>query len=125
MSFDSGFALWRAAMAWQRALDAALGPLGLTHTQYLVLSAAQECTAEARDAVAQRTIARKAGLDEATMSRIARTLDERKLFDRGGSADGRAWRILLTEEGKRKLRAAAPIARATEERFFEELRRAR
>ena len=39
-----GFALWREAMRWQRNLDASLIPLQLTHTQYLVLFAADGAT---------------------------------------------------------------------------------
>lgn len=44
-------------MRWQRSVDAALRPLGLTHSRYLVLSATAELQRETKDAVSQREIA--------------------------------------------------------------------
>jgi len=104
-------------MRWQRAVDAALAPLELTHTQFLVLTAATACVARNADAVLQRTVAGAAGLDEATTSRITQTLSRRGLIDRGPtSTDKRSWRILVTARGKeveamaaRKVRAVARI----------------
>src|SRR5262252_7050791 len=107
-----GFMLWRKAMRWQRAVDAALAPLELTHTQFLVLTATMACVSRNNDAVLQRAVARAAGLDEATTSRIARTLSRRGLIERGPSTDQRSWRILVTARGREVEGMAARKVRA-------------
>jgi DNA-binding MarR family transcriptional regulator len=117
-----GFALWREAMRWQRCLDASLGSVRLTHTQYLVLSTAETATDEARDAVSQRSIAERAGLDEVTTSRLVRVLTDRGLLDRAEAADKRAYRILVTPRGRQLLRRAAVDVEAASKRFFVEQR---
>jgi DNA-binding MarR family transcriptional regulator len=105
LTVAGGFALWRKAMRWQRAVDASLGPIGLTHTQYLVLATARRLVDAAKDAVRQRAIAEAAGLDEATTSNVARSLTARGLLDRGPTVgDKRAWRVLPTQNGRRLLR---------------------
>jgi DNA-binding MarR family transcriptional regulator len=109
-------------MRWQRNLDASLVASKLTHTQYLVLSAAESATEEARDAVTQRAIAERAGLDEVTTSRVARLLTDRGLLDRGGSFDHRAYRIIVTQKGRQLLRRASPDVEAAAKRFFAERR---
>jgi DNA-binding MarR family transcriptional regulator len=117
-----GFALWREAMRWQRNLDASLVPSRLTHTQYLVLLATESVTDEARDAVTQRAIAERAGLDEVTTSRVVRLLADRGLLDRGGSPDRRAYRITMTQKGRQLLRRATPDVEGAAKRFFAEQR---
>jgi DNA-binding MarR family transcriptional regulator len=108
-----GFALWRAAMRWQRAIDSVLRPLGLTHTQYLVLASTARAIREQGDAVAQFAIARSAGLDCATISTLARTLETRGLLDRGiDGLDGRRWRVLVTQRGRNLLEKATPLVEA-------------
>ena len=109
-----GFALWHAAMRWQRAIDAALQPLGLTHTQYLVLATADRVIREQGDAVAQLTIGESSGLDRATISALIRKLETRGLVDRGTDAiDGRRWRVILTRRGRTLLDKATPLVEAT------------
>jgi DNA-binding MarR family transcriptional regulator len=115
----TGFDLWRAAMRWQRDVDEALAPWQLTHTQFLLLTTATACVTSAGDAVLQRTIAEAAGLDEATTSRVCRTLSDRGLIDRGPTHnDKRAWRILVTARGKSVERAARKKVQAVERTFF-------
>ena len=36
-----GFLMWRAALAWQRDIAAALEPVGLTHSQFVLLACTQ------------------------------------------------------------------------------------
>jgi DNA-binding MarR family transcriptional regulator len=112
-----GFSKWRAAMRWQREIDAALAPLDLTHTQYLVLWAGAAAQQAARDAVAQRVVAETAGLDPATTSQIVRKLEARGLLDRKPtSGDARAWRVIVSTRGAELLRRAAPFVRAAARR---------
>jgi DNA-binding MarR family transcriptional regulator len=114
-----GFSLWRAAMRWQRGVDAALAEVELTHTQYLVLSSADAIGNDAKQALTQRAIANRAGLDEVTTSRLVRALAERGLLERERTAgDARALRVIVTRKGVRALRAAAPLVRAAAKRFF-------
>jgi DNA-binding MarR family transcriptional regulator len=109
-----GFDLWRAAMRWQRAIDAALRPLELTHTQYLVLAAAARAIREQGDAVAQVAIAESAELDRASVSILVGKLETRGLFDRDMDAtDGRRWRVLLTHRGLTVLAKATSLVEAT------------
>ncbi len=108
-----GFALWQAAMRWQRAIDVALRPLGLTHTQYLVLVSAARAIREEGDAVGQFAIAEAAGLDTATTSALMRKLGSRGLVDRGiDGLDGRRWRVFLTTRGQKTLEKATLLAEA-------------
>jgi DNA-binding MarR family transcriptional regulator len=114
----SGFALWHSAMRWQRAIDEALRAVELTHTQFLLLSAASKVEEQAHEAVTQRAISKEAGIDEATTSRIVRALEKRSLLSRGPtSGDQRAWRVMVTEKGRRLLKTAIPLAERAAKRF--------
>jgi DNA-binding MarR family transcriptional regulator len=113
-----GFSLWRKAMRWQRAVDAALADLELTHTQFLALLSTAEAERENKDAVTQRQIAAHAGLDESTTSRLVKTLVKRGLLDRGDTAgDQRAWRVIVTRSGSRLLDRAKPVVEGAAKRF--------
>lgn len=106
----AGFALWRAAMAWQRGVDRALRPLGLTHTQALVLSALDVTFKRTDEAVSQSAIAAEAGLDKVTVSTVLRTLDSRGYISRDiAFGDKRVWRIAPTQKGERVLASAVPL----------------
>jgi DNA-binding MarR family transcriptional regulator len=117
----AGFSLWREAMRWQRGINAALRPVGLTHTQFLVLSSLARAGRAAGDAVAQRTIAELAGLDESTTSGVLKTLEGRGLVDRSPTdGDGRAWRVVVSASGQKILRRSGPLVTAAARRFRSE-----
>jgi MarR family transcriptional regulator, organic hydroperoxide resistance regulator len=114
-----GFQAWRSAMRWQRSIDAALHPFGLTHARYLVLAAVDELVRELGDAVAQKSIAERAGVDKATTSQIARRLEQRGLLDRGpDGVDSRAGRVFISRRGRDLLRRARPSVDAAAASFF-------
>lgn len=122
----AGFSLWREAMRWQRGINAALRPVGLTHTQFLVLSSLARAGRAAGDAVAQRTIADLAGLDESTTSGVLKTLEGRGLVDRSPTdGDGRAWRVVVSASGQKILRRSGPLVTAAARRFRSERPRTR
>jgi DNA-binding MarR family transcriptional regulator len=105
-------------MRWQRTVDAAVSNFELTHTQFLLLLSAAEAHRENKDAVTQRQIATRAGLDEATTSRLVRVLVRRGLLDRGdASEDQRAWRVIVTAAGTRILARAKPLVETAAKRF--------
>ena len=117
----AGFSLWREAMRWQRGINAALRPVGLTHTQFLVLSSLARAGRAAGDAVAPRTIADLAGLDESTTSGVLKTLEGRGLVDRSPTdGDGRAWRVVVSASGQKILRRSGPLVTAAARRFRSE-----
>ncbi|HTJ82097.1 MAG TPA: MarR family transcriptional regulator [Polyangiaceae bacterium] len=96
-------------MAWQRSVNRALRPLGLTHTQALVLSALDAAFKRA-GAVSQAVISAEAGLDKVTVSTLMRTLESRGLVDRDvGFGDDRVWRVMITTKGERLLASAVPL----------------
>jgi DNA-binding MarR family transcriptional regulator len=98
---------WLAAMRWRRRVEAALADLGLTFTQWLVLSATRELIVQTGDAVNQNEVAARVELDRSTTSQVMRALAKKQLVDRGGDLTGRAWRIILTSRAVKLLREAA------------------
>jgi len=106
----AGFSVWRVAMAWQRSVDRALRPLGLTHTQVLVLSALDTAIRRADEAVSQAAVAAEAGLDKVTVSTLLRALEKRGFVYRDvGFGDKRVWRVHHTAKGERALASAVPL----------------
>ena len=105
-------------MRWQRAVDQALRPLGLTHTKYLVLAATKAAIDETRDAVSQQAVAERAGLDRATTSDVMRSLDQHGLVARRSDGeDARQWRISVTSSGTSLLRTATPLVADVERKL--------
>lgn len=116
---ERGFAAWRSAMRWLRSVDAALRPLGLTHTRYLVLHAAEQLVSKYNDAVPQWEIAELAGVDEGTASSVARRLELDGLLDRGPDGlDARFSRILVSTKGAQTVGRARVAIDAVSVRFF-------
>ena len=95
-----GFVLWRATLAWQRNITAALEPFGLTHVQFVLLACAWWL---GRDAVPrQADVAAQAGTDPVMTSEVLRRLEAKGLVRRTPDPDdGRARRIEVTPEGLR------------------------
>ena len=95
---------WLAAMRWRRRVEAALRGVGLTFTQWLVLTGTQELVEEGGDAVSQKEVAARVELDEATVSQVMRLLQEKQLVSRGIDMCGKAWRVFLEARAERLLR---------------------
>jgi len=94
-----GIASWRAAVRWRREVERALGELGLTLIQWLVLDAAAALVREQRDAVSQSEIGRRVEIDRATLSDVMMRLAQRGLVDRDIDATGASYRIYVTDVG--------------------------
>lgn len=106
-------------MRWQRAVDAALRPLDLTHSQFLLLDAAERALRDAKQPVMQRQVAEVAGLDEGTTSNIVKRLEQRGLITRKPpDGDARAWRITVPGRGKTLLERARKVVGSAAARFF-------
>lgn len=98
-----GYALKRAQSALHSALEKQLRPHGLSVAQYACL----ELLAQQPDR-SQSELARGAFVTRQAMQQLATGLQNAGLISRRG--DGRATRLQLTAEGKRKLRAASRTA---------------
>jgi len=85
-------------------VDAKVRALGITFTQWLVLEATDELTREQRDAVSQTAVALRTELDHATTSQVMKVLGTRGLVDRGPDMTGPAYRIMVTQEGRKLVR---------------------
>jgi len=121
-SAGTGFLMWRAANAWQRAQRAALEPLGITHVQYALLAAL--ATDDARRGLSQAEISQRTGVDPMTTSQVIRNLEGRELVLRTASeTDRRAQRVSLTSAGRALVRKAQPRVDRTDAEFFSALGR--
>jgi DNA-binding MarR family transcriptional regulator len=113
-----GFQLWRAANAWQRSINEALDPLGLTHVQFVLLASLSRIYRADGD-VTQAALAREAGTDEMMTSQVARLLEARGLIERRAHpTDARAKSISMTESGAKILARAIDLVMEADRRFF-------
>jgi DNA-binding MarR family transcriptional regulator len=107
-------------------VEAALGKVGLTFTQWLVLKATDDLIREEHDAVNQNAVAHRTELDRMTISQVMTTLMKRDLVDRGPDLTGRAYRIWITRSAQKTLRLAKEQVEGADEAWaLEERRRAR
>jgi DNA-binding MarR family transcriptional regulator len=116
---NPGFLLWHATLRWQREVAAALGPLDLTHVQFVLLACTWWLNRQGL-VPNQATVARQAGTDVKMTSQVLRTLETKGLLVREvDPADTRARRLRATAAGAE----LAPRAMAAVERadavFFE------
>ena len=114
---STGFLLWRATNAWQRAQRATLEPFGLTHVQFALLSALAD--GEARKGLSQAEVSDRSGVDPMTTSQVLRSLQGRGLVGREASTeDKRAFRVTATTEGRALVKKALPKVERTDSEFF-------
>jgi DNA-binding MarR family transcriptional regulator len=113
-----GFLLWRATLAWQRAMRSALAPHDLTHVQFVLLASSWWLEDHVGPPSQQR-LAAQAGTDSMMTSQVVRKLEERGLVSREPDpADARARLLKVTPSGRELLRGAlADVERADAEYF--------
>jgi DNA-binding MarR family transcriptional regulator len=86
-------------LRWQRAIDAALAPLGLTHVQFVLLACTWWLNTHGEHPN-QLALARQAGTDVKMTSQVLRTLESKGLVEREvDPADTRARRLRVTTLG--------------------------
>jgi DNA-binding MarR family transcriptional regulator len=121
-----GFLLWRTTLRWQRAVGAALKPLGLTHVQFVLLASVWWLTEQARNQAElpiQAQVAAHAEADVMMTSSVLRTLESRGLVTRTTDpADARVKRLAVTEEGRRRAVEAVAVVEAVDAGFFSRAR---
>ncbi|MFD5147917.1 MarR family winged helix-turn-helix transcriptional regulator [Streptomyces sp. NPDC058401] len=113
-----GFLLWHATLRWQRGIAAALGPLGLTHVQFVLLACAWWLN-EHGEHPNQQALARQAGTDVKMTSQVVRTLEQKGLLAREvDPADTRAKRLRVTAAGAELAPRAIAAVEGVDEEFF-------
>jgi len=114
-----GFLLWHLTLAWQRAVTAALAPIGLTHVQFVLLACTWWLT-EHGSPPNQLEVARQAGTDVRMTSEVVRKLEAKGLLTREVDAsDTRARRLRPTAAGARLARVAIEAVEQVDADFFE------
>ena len=113
-----GFRFVTLARVWRRAVDLELVASGLTDATWTPLIH----LSESGDAITQKELARRVGIDGSTLVRLVDLLSEAGLLERKPDpADRRAKRVVLTEAGHAEVsRIRARIAEA-EEQFLADL----
>jgi DNA-binding MarR family transcriptional regulator len=116
-----GYLLGQLTMLWQRKQKRVLDPLDLTHTQFALLCALAWLSKES-DKVTQVDIANQGNADRMMVSKVLRTLEEKKFITRQEHpTDTRAKTIKLTPEGERVLQKAIICVEAVDLDFFNKL----
>ena len=113
-----GFLLWHLTLRWQRAITAALAPLGLTHVQFVLLA----CTwwlNEQGQRPNQLAVAAQAGTDVKMTSQVLRKLEGAGLLERlVDGRDARARNLAVTERGAALAQRAIQAAEEADAAFF-------
>lgn len=119
-SDSPGFLLWRISNNWQREQRAALQPLGLTHTQFVMLAVATWFGAE--EPLTQMKLSQLTGSDPMTTSQVVRALLASGLFERADHpTDTRAKVISASATGRKLAQKAITVVEEVDRRFFEPL----
>ena len=106
---------WLAAVRWRQRVESVLASSELTFTQWLVLDATRNLIGATEDAVSQGDVAAHLEMHRATVSDAMVALDRKGLADRGGAAEGPAWRIFLTRKASELLRQIDPLIEGVSE----------
>lgn len=113
-----GFLLAQVTMLWQRKLKRVLDPLNLTHTQFVLLSSLAWLSKE-NNPVTQVDIANLSNADRMMVSKVLRTLEEKKFITRNEHpVDTRAKIIGLTQDGATVLQKALIMVENADLAFF-------
>ena len=111
---SSGYLFWRVSALWQRGIRNLLEPLGLTHTQYVLLASLRWLEGSSQSELSKHT-----GCDSMTVSSVVRTLAARGLVDRREDGRDRRAKILqITAVGTSLVDRAVPMIEAFDRRFF-------
>lgn len=116
-SNSPGFLLWRISNNWQREQRAALQPLGLTHTQFVMLAVVTWFSSQ--ESLTQARLSQLTGSDPMTTSQTVRTLLVSGLLERDvHPTDTRAKVISATDAGRELAHKAVVIVEEVDRQFF-------
>lgn len=113
-----GYLLGQLTTLWQRKQKLVLDPLDLTQTQFVLL-AALAWLSKKSDVVTQVDIANQGNADRMMVSKVLRTLEEKKFITRKEhKTDTRAKAINLTSKGADILQQALIAIEKADVEFF-------
>ena len=113
-----GFVMWRVVHRYQREVDQALRPLGLTHLQFIVLALAA-WTARTGETATQSELATLGDIHPMQVSNVVKALDRNGLIERTPSRrNALAKQVAITAKGLEALRAALPLGIEIQARLF-------
>ena len=113
-----GFVMWRVVHRYQREVDQALRPLGLTHLQFVVL-ALTAWMARTGETANQSELAAVGDIHPMQVSNVVKALDRKGLVGRTPSRrNALAKQVAITAEGLEALRAALPLGIEIQARLF-------
>ncbi len=113
-----GYLLAQLTLLWQRKQKKALAPLDLTHTQFVLLAALGWLSRE-NNSVTQIDIANQSNADRMMVSKVLRTLEDKKFITRQEhETDTRAKTIQLTQTGTETLQKAIIEVENADNDFF-------
>lgn len=116
-----GYLLGQLTLLWQRKQKKVLDPLNLTQTQFVLLAALGWLSRE-NENVTQVDIANQGNADRMMVSKVLRTLEEKKFISRQEHpTDTRAKVIKLTDEGANVLQTALTAVEKADIDFFSAL----
>jgi DNA-binding MarR family transcriptional regulator len=114
-----GFLLCRAARNWQYCQREALAALNLTHVQFALLAGLNSVKQDNTRPMTQRDLARHCRVNEMTVSKVIRELEDRGLIIRDAHPnDLRAVAVALTPKGGSLLGTATPLVEKADADFF-------
>ncbi len=118
---SSGFLLWQVTNLWQREIRKTLEPLGLTHSQFVLMASIHWLTLHKQE-VTQVLLSNSTKIDPMTTSTVLRTLQAKGFLDRQQHlTDTRAKTITLTGSGVKIIKQAVKKVEAFDQSFFSAL----
>lgn len=118
----TGFLLYKTHMYWQREIKRSLKPIGLTHTQFVILANTYWLYLQ-NNQVTQVEIAQHAKMDTMMTSNVIRTLEKKDIIKRTEHlTDTRAKMVKLTEKGFIIFKKSVKIVEEFDRKFFENLK---
>jgi len=113
-----GYLRGQVTLLWQRKHKIVLDPLNLTQTQFVLLTALAWLSKQ-NENVTQVDIANQSNSDRMMVSKVLRTLEEKKFISRQEhETDTRAKVIKLTDEGAKVLQKALTAIENADIDFF-------
>jgi DNA-binding MarR family transcriptional regulator len=109
--------LHRAGQCAENAFQAEMGERDLTPRQLAILMAVAEDEGASQNELVERT-----GIDRSTLADLVRRLQRKRLLQRHRKKeDARTYAVKLTDQGRRMLRTAEPLAKRVDERVLNAL----
>jgi len=116
-----GYYLWQSSMRWHKVMNQELQKLSLTYTQYIILFTINRLN-ETSSSITQVSIASVCCIDTMMVSKVLKTLVNKKLVSRKESPnDTRAKLVSLTSTGTSLLTQAMVSIELVDEQFFDAL----